>query len=134
MRLFSRCTAALILSTSLIPATSAISGETTYKAVCMACHATGVSGSPKLGDRQAWSARIAEGQSVLTAHAYVGLGAMPPKGGKPDLSLEDFASTVVFMANQAGAQWRNPDAKQLQAMRTEITKREKELAAQRTKK
>lgn len=133
MHVLFRPIAALFAVASLHPALAA-SGESTYKAVCVACHATGVSGSPKLGDQQAWSARIAEGQSVLTAHAYVGLGAMPPKGGKPDLSLEDFAAAVVFMANQAGAKWRDPDAKQIQAIRGEIVKREKELAAQRAKK
>lgn len=111
----------------------ASSGESTYKAVCIACHTTGVAGSPKLGDKKAWSARIAEGQSVLTAHAYVGLGAMPPKGGKPDLPLEDFAAAVVYMANQAGAKWQDPDAKQVKAIRNEITKREKELAARKPK-
>lgn len=123
----------LITGALISPLAQAANGEATYKTICSACHATGASGSPKLGDKTAWGPRVAEGQAILTAHAYVGQGAMPPKGGKPDLALEDFGSAVVFMANQAGAKWRDPDAKQIQAIRGEIVKREKELAEKRKK-
>src|SRR5690606_11004096 len=37
------------------------SGEEVYNASCMACHSTGAAGAPKLGDKAAWSARIAQG-------------------------------------------------------------------------
>jgi hypothetical protein len=52
---------------------------------------------------------------------------MPPKGGQPDLSVEGFASAVVYMANQSGGQWKEPDANLLQAIQKEIEKREKQL-------
>jgi hypothetical protein len=44
---------------------------------------------------------------------------MPAKGGKPDLAVTEFASAVVFMANQAGANWKEPD----EAMMKDINKR-----------
>lgn len=108
-------------------------GESTYKAVCSACHSTGVLGSPRLGDKKAWGPLIKEGQEILTAHGYVGIRGMPAKGGKPDLSVEDFASALVFMVNKSGGQWVDPNPKQLEAIRNEISKREKELS-QKSKK
>lgn len=106
----------------------AAKGESTYKAVCAACHGTGVLRSPKLGDKKAWGPLIKEGQEILTAHGYVGIRGMPPKGGKPDLTVRDFASALVFMVNQSGGQWDDPTPKQLEKIQIEITKREKELA------
>jgi cytochrome c5 len=127
--------AALMLAGPLAPAFAQSSnGEATYQRLCMACHGTGAANAPKTADRKAWSKLIAEGQTVLTAHGYVGVRGMPARGGQPDLTLEAFAAAVVYMANQAGATWKEPDAKQLQAMRQEITKREKQLANQGAKK
>lgn len=122
----------VLLSIVSLPAFA--DGAATYNKVCVACHGTGVSGAPKIADKAAWAPRIAEGQSVLTAHAYVGLGAMPPKGGKPDLSVQDFADAVVYMTSKAGANWKSPDAKALAAINTEIAKRKKELASKPAKK
>jgi len=50
----------------------------------MACHTSGVAGAPKLGDKAKWAPLIKEGQTILTAHGYVGIRAMPAKGGKSD--------------------------------------------------
>ena len=79
-------------------------GESIYKKNCNACHGTGVAGSPKLGDKAAWSARITQGNAVLTQHAIKGYkgetGYMPPKGGFLSLSDEDIATTVLYMVSQ----------------------------------
>ena len=48
------------------------SGAAVYQAVCFACHATGVAGSPKAGDAGAWSPRIAQGYDTLLSHALSG--------------------------------------------------------------
>jgi len=56
------------------------SGEQVYKTVCVACHESGVAHAPKFGDRAAWAPLIAEGQHVLTGHAWVGVRAMPGSG------------------------------------------------------
>lgn len=112
-------------------APAAADGAKVYQGVCAVCHTSGVAGAPKLGDRKAWAPLIEEGQAILTAHGYVGVRGMPAKGGKPDLSIEDFAAAVVHMANAAGGKWAPPDAKGLAAIREEIVKREKELAAKK---
>src|SRR5262245_1547856 len=59
-------------------------GEQVYRAVCTACHATGIAKAPKLGDRRDWAPRIREGQKALVQVALKGEGAMPPRGGASD--------------------------------------------------
>jgi cytochrome c5 len=86
------------------------SGETVYKAACMACHAAGVAGSPKFGDTAAWSARIAQGYDTLVSHAVNGIRGMPAKGGNSDLDDIEVARAVAYMANQAGAKFKEPEA------------------------
>jgi cytochrome c5 len=55
--------------------------EQLYQGACMACHGTGAAGAPKLGDKAAWSDRIAQGVDALLSSALNGKGAMPPRGG-----------------------------------------------------
>jgi cytochrome c5 len=98
-------------------------GEQVYNEACMACHATGVASAPKFRDRQAWAPLIAEGQHVLTGHAWVGVRAMPAKGGKPDLKLAEFARAVVYMAGNAGANWTEPDAAMIRKIAKEAEER-----------
>ena len=99
------------------------SGEQVYKAVCFACHETGVAHAPKLGDRSAWEPLIQEGQHVLTGHAWVGVRAMPARGGATNLSLADFSRGVAYMARAAGANWKDPDSKVLLEIVREADKR-----------
>jgi cytochrome c5 len=87
------------------------SGEQVVKSVCATCHQAGVAGAPKIGDKAAWGPRIKEGLKRLIADAIKGKGAMPPKGGNPSLSDDEVARAVVFMANQAGASFKEPAAK-----------------------
>jgi cytochrome c5 len=80
-------------------------GESIYKKHCVACHGSGVAGSPKLADKAAWSARISQGNAVLTQHAIEGYkgetGYMPAKGGYMSLSDDEIAATVEYMVSQA---------------------------------
>ena len=85
--------------------------EAVYTAICAACHATGAAGAPKFGDAGAWSPRIAQGYDLLVKHAIEGLRAMPAKGGNPDLDDVEVARAVVYMANQAGAKFKEPEVK-----------------------
>jgi len=107
------------------------SGQQVYNEVCMACHATGVDKAPKFGDRKAWAPLIKEGQHVLTAHAWVGVRAMPPRGGRPDLVLEAFAAATAYMARAAGAAWKDPDERMLARIRSEEKQRIAQLKAQK---
>jgi cytochrome c5 len=80
-----------------------------YTANCAACHATGAAGAPKFGDTGAWSARIAQGYDTLVKHAIEGIRAMPAKGGNPDLDDVEVARAVVYMANNGGAKFKEPE-------------------------
>ena len=99
------------------------SGEQVYRETCFACHESGVARAPRVGDRAAWAPLIAEGLPMLSGHAWVGLRAMPPKGGNPDLTLTEFARGVVFMANQSGADWKDPDAATMRRVLKEAERR-----------
>jgi cytochrome c5 len=85
-------------------------GQSVYTAVCAACHGTGAAGAPKLGDAGAWSARIAQGYDTLVQHAINGIRAMPAKGGNPDLDDVEVARALVYMTNQSGAKFKEPEA------------------------
>jgi len=87
------------------------SGEQVVKTVCATCHQAGLAGAPKIGDKAAWGPRIKQGQSALLQSALKGKGAMPPKGGNASLSDDDVARAVAFMANQAGANFKEPAVK-----------------------
>jgi len=99
------------------------SGEATYKQVCMSCHGAGVLNAPKLGDKAKWAPLIAEGQVTLTAHGYVGVRAMPAKGGNPNLSIEGFADALVYMVNNSGGNWKSPNPQTIAAINKEVEAR-----------
>jgi cytochrome c5 len=81
---------------------SDLDGEALYASSgCAACHATGVAGSPKLGDADAWSARLEKGADELYASAINGIGAMPAKGGNPNLADEEVMAIVDYMMAEA---------------------------------
>ncbi|MGI4849287.1 MAG: c-type cytochrome [Janthinobacterium lividum] len=88
-----------------------MAGADVYKSTCSACHGAGVAGAPKVGDAASWSARIAEGYDTLLKHAIEGIRAMPARGGNPDLDDVEVGRAVVFMANQSGAKFMEPEVK-----------------------
>lgn len=83
------------------PAKPADLGKHIYSTVCFACHATGAAGSPKFGDKAAWAPRIALGIDTLVNVAMHGKGAMPPKGGNPNLNETDIRAAVVYMTSHS---------------------------------
>jgi mono/diheme cytochrome c family protein len=113
----------LFLGLSFFSLLSLAGGEETYKAVCSNCHTTGLNKSPVLGDKKQWGKLIKEGQVHITADGYYGVRAMPAKGGKPDLTVAEFASAVVYMANQAGANWKEPDESMLKDINKRLAKK-----------
>lgn len=84
-------------------------GAEVYKATCAACHDTGAAGAPKLGDTGAWSARIAQGYDTLLTHSISGIRAMPAKGGNPALDDVEVARAMVYLTNQSGAKFKEPE-------------------------
>ena len=79
-------------------------GEAVYNKACVACHAAGVAGAPKLGDKAAWEPRLAQGMDTLLNSSIKGKGAMPPKGGNMSLSDAEVKSAVEYMLEKSGLQ------------------------------
>jgi len=79
---------------------SADAGKNVFNTACIACHGAGIAGAPKLGDKAAWTARVAQGNAVLYEHAIKGFqgkaGVMPPKGGAA-VSDADVKAAVDYM-------------------------------------
>jgi cytochrome c5 len=74
-----------------------LSGEQVYQQVCASCHAAGVLNAPKPGDAAAWAPRLAKGNDALYASALNGIGAMPAKGGRADMSDDAIKAAVDQM-------------------------------------
>ena len=93
----------IVVAGSLLVATQAYaaSGKDVYEASCVACHATGAAGAPKLEDKAAWAPRLKTGAAALHTSALKGKGTMPAKGGNAALSDADVISAVDFMISKA---------------------------------
>jgi cytochrome c5 len=74
-------------------------GKAVYDKTCMACHAAGVAGAPKAGDKAAWEPRLKQGMEALYATSLKGKGAMPPKGGATQLSDAEVKAAVDYMVS-----------------------------------
>jgi len=82
-----------------------VAGQEVYQSSCIACHASGVAGAPKLDDSADWAARIEQGMDTLYTHAIEGFqgekGVMPPKGGNMSLSDAEVRAAVDYMVDQS---------------------------------
>jgi cytochrome c5 len=78
-----------------------VSGPQVYQSSCAACHAEGVAGAPKTGDKEFWAAKIAAGPDPLVQNAINGIGTMPAKGGNPNLTDEEVRAAVEYMIEQS---------------------------------
>ncbi|HQU16376.1 MAG TPA: c-type cytochrome [Gammaproteobacteria bacterium] len=77
-----------------------MTGEEVYHTVCSACHATGVMGAPKFGNKVLWAPHVAKGMDVLFQHALHGFKLMPPKGGS-NLPDQDIKNAVEYMVSHS---------------------------------
>jgi cytochrome c5 len=75
------------------------SGEQAFTQVCSACHAQGINGAPKIGDRAAWGPRVAQGKQALYSSAIAGKGNMPARGGTtwPDATIRMAVDYMVSL-------------------------------------
>ena len=84
------------------------SGKEVVDALCVACHGTGAKGAPKIGDKNAWAKRAAQGLTSLTNSALQGIRQMPPHGGNPNLTDTEIERAITYMVNQSGGHWTEP--------------------------
>ncbi len=83
----------------MLPATAM--ANDIYNTKCVACHATGAAGAPKLGDAAAWASRTGLGMDTLLASVKNGKGAMPPKGLCMDCTDDQFKGAIQFMLDNS---------------------------------
>ena len=76
-------------------------GMRVYNTICMGCHVPGLLNAPKLGDKDAWAPRIAQGMDILVAHSINGFKVMPARGGNPSLSDEELRNAVAYMVSKS---------------------------------
>jgi len=91
---------------SALPAASnAADGQAIYDKNCKMCHASGMAGAPKFGDKAAWKERIAKGIAELDKNAISGFkgatGKMPARGGNAKLTDEEVKAAVAVMVDAA---------------------------------
>ena len=92
-------------ATTAATAAAVLGGAEAYSKVCAACHAAGIAGAPRYGDKAAWAPRLAQGIATLKTHALAGYqgkaGVMPAKGGRTDLPDQSITNAVDYMAAAA---------------------------------
>jgi cytochrome c5 len=100
---------------ALFAGAPAQAGERTGKDIveshCVSCHGTGSAGAPRIGDREAWAKRSAQGLASLTKHAVDGFRQMPAHGGNPQLTDNEMARAITYMVNRSGGNWSDPIAR-----------------------
>ena len=77
-------------------------GRSVWLGSCQVCHATGLAGAPRIGNRDAWDVRIAQGKATLYLHALNGFMGpagteMPARGGNDALSDSEVKAAVDYM-------------------------------------
>ena len=81
-----------------IQLSAAADGKAVYDRACGACHAKGVLGAPKLGDKEKWAALGKSGPAKLADAVAKGKGKMPAQ----KLPAEDIKAAVQYMLKAGG--------------------------------
>ena len=93
-----------LLMLCLSSTAGAANGALVYEQNCMACHGEGIAGAPRVGETDAWKERLSKGIDAMVKIVIEGVqgysGAMPPRGGNPDLSDEQIRAAVQYMLDQ----------------------------------
>ena len=86
------------INMTISPSSSLVrTGEQIYDSACKTCHAIGLAGAPKFGDRISWGERANEDLDHLVETVTNGLGGMPPMGMCMDCSQEELTTAVQYM-------------------------------------
>lgn len=75
----------------------AMSGEDVYNKACVACHAAGVLGAPRLNNAADWAPRLDNGFDTVLSNAINGINAMPPRGTCASCSDDDIKAAIEYM-------------------------------------
>lgn len=83
---------------------TALSGDAVVAQACASCHQHGLLDAPRIGDTGAWQQRLAAegGVEGLQRSAIRGKNAMPPKGGRADLTEREITEALRLMLERSG--------------------------------
>jgi cytochrome c5 len=82
------------------PGAAAMDGRLIYAQSCAQCHANGLAGAPRPGDKAAWIQRLALGRDAMLTTVLTGKGAMPRKGGNASLSDAEAKAAADHLLRQ----------------------------------
>lgn len=91
-----------LLATTNVMAADPYAGRQVYQNNCAMCHKTGLNAAPKYGNKRAWTPIIEQGKEKVYENSLNGKGAMPPRGGKPNLTDQEVKDAVNYMVGAAG--------------------------------
>jgi cytochrome c5 len=90
----------VLVATATLISTGAVANDAMakYNKSCIACHASGAAGAPKVGAPD-WADRKAAAGGIdgLVASVVNGKGAMPPKGLCYDCSNDEYKTLIEYM-------------------------------------
>lgn len=72
-------------------------GRRIYVEVCAACHANGVVGAPRYGNREDWEPRLKRSRQDMMRSLFKGRGSMPPKGGNASVTDAQAEAAMEYM-------------------------------------
>ena len=74
------------------------SADEIVRNTCILCHGPGLSGAPRIGSVRDWRPRARFGLDALVRSAAEGKGAMPARGGMPDLTDTELRAAIAYMS------------------------------------
>ena len=80
-----------------VAAAAGRSGSDIYNKYCVACHATGLAGAPKLGVADEWDPRMEKGMDAVLTNTVQGINTMPPMGTCMDCSEDELQTAIDYM-------------------------------------
>ena len=73
-------------------------GKRIYDDYCFSCQTPGINGAPRIGDKEAWAARLEQGRVSLLQSTIEGIQpAMPPRGICFDCLDEQQDAAIDYM-------------------------------------
>ena len=83
-----------------LEASESIDGKAAYASVCAICHDTGVSGSPRIDDKNAWHPRLDTVKKAILQNLLIPEGSRHPLAGEILLSEAEILASINYMLNR----------------------------------